>query len=387
MFPRGYPTYNLEHPFLLPTPVRIGASPLFTGRDVTIAFIDSGFYPHPDLGNRVLLHVDASTDPVIVSNTRFRRPMWYSWHGMMTSVIACGDGRSSNGFYRGTASDAHLVLIKVSTPNKEIKERDILRGMNWLIANGEGLGVRIVNISVGGDFPSDDPEHPLYAAVCALIDKGIIVVVAGGNSPGSPLVPPNSAPEAIAVGGYDDHNTLDYTRWTLYQNSFGNAYDGTSKPDLVAPAKWIASPILPHTPVAREARWLSALLDLKPGDHEGLQQILRQGAHDLPLSRSEITSPSDAVQAKLLGRIHEHKIVDAHHQYVEGTSVAAAIVSGVAAQLLEVNSSLTPPEVKAILIETAKRIPDSPHEQQGAGVIDAAGAVALADAIHPRRKR
>lgn len=386
MFPRGFPTHNLEHPFLLPTPVRIGASPLFTGRGVTIAFIDSGFYPHPDLGDRVALHVDASIEPVVVNDARYRRPMWYSWHGMMTSVIACGDGRTSNGFYRGVAPDARLILIKVSTPHKEIKECDILRGMNWLIANGERLGVKVVNISVGGDHFSDDPEHPLYVAVRALIERGISVVVAGGNSPDRPLVPPNSAPEAIAVGGYDDHNTLDYTRWQLYRNSFGTAHDGTPKPDLVAPAQWIASPILPHTLVEREARWLSALLDLAADDQEGLRRILHQGASDLALSGNEVSTPSEAVHAKLLGRIREHKIVDAHYQYVEGTSVAAAIVSGIIAQMLEVNSSLTPPEVKAILIETAKRIPESPHVQQGAGVINAAGAVALADAIHPRRK-
>ena len=35
-----------------------------------------------------------------------------SWHGMMTSVVACGNGRLSGGLYRGLASEARLVLVK-----------------------------------------------------------------------------------------------------------------------------------------------------------------------------------------------------------------------------------------------------------------------------------
>ena len=34
---------------ILPTPLRVGADERFAGRGVTIAFLDSGFYPHPDL--------------------------------------------------------------------------------------------------------------------------------------------------------------------------------------------------------------------------------------------------------------------------------------------------------------------------------------------------
>ena len=41
------------------------------------------------------------------------RPDVSSWHGMMTSVVACGNGALSTGFYRGVASEARLVLVKV----------------------------------------------------------------------------------------------------------------------------------------------------------------------------------------------------------------------------------------------------------------------------------
>ncbi|MFN8529604.1 MAG: S8 family serine peptidase [Anaerolineae bacterium] len=386
MFQRGYPIHHESS--LLPLPVRMDASPHYSGRGVTIAFIDSGFYPHPDLGTRVVAHVDATNAPVRENRLRFIRPMWYCWHGQMTSVIACGDGRTSGGLYRGIASDASLVLIKVSTEKRQIKEPDILRGLKWLIANHRRFDVRIVNISVGGDFPSSDPDHPLFRAVRTLVDEGVMVVVAGGNSPLYPLVPPNSAPEAIAIGGYDDDNSRDVNRWRLFTNSFGTAFDGSPKPDVLAPAMWIAAPILPRTSVERAARWLAPMLDLKADDHEGFEALLSRVGSDLPLTADELHDPTnDDVRLKIIDLLREHKIVDAHHQYVSGTSVAAAVASSVVAQIIEANPSLTPSSIKDILIRTAKRFPHAPIEQQGAGVIDAANAVAAAEALHPIRNR
>lgn len=380
MFPRGFPSHPPYTKTLIPTPVRINADLAYTGRGVVIAFIDSGFFPHPDLGDRVIVHIDASLS-TISEGTRFTRPMWYSWHGEMTSVVACGDGRTSNGLYRGVAPDARLVLIKVSTPDKRIRETDILRGLKWLIANHERFQVQVVNISVGGDAPSSDPRHPLYVAIRTLIDQGVTVIVAGGNSPSFPLVPPNSTPEAIAVGGYDDENTLDRSQWRLYSNSYGKAYDGTPKPEILAPAAWIAAPILPGTFVEREARWLAPMLDLAEHDDEGLKALLARGWRDLGLTRAEASAPDQAVRLKVLEHLREHKIVDSQHQYVGGTSVSAAVISGVVGHMLEANPRLTPHEIKDILIRTAVPLPHAPLEAQGAGVVNAAEAVALSAAL------
>ena len=38
-----------QNDFVLPTPLRMDADERFTGRGVTMAFLDSGFYAHPDL--------------------------------------------------------------------------------------------------------------------------------------------------------------------------------------------------------------------------------------------------------------------------------------------------------------------------------------------------
>src|SRR5579859_5957980 len=176
---------------------RCAAPTNVTGRGITIAFIDSGFYPHPDLAGRVLCHIDATSER-IVEGRRFNSPEWYSWHGQMTSVIAAGAGEA----FPGLARESTLVLIKVSTVHKQIKERDILRGLRWLLANHARLGVRVVNLSVGGDFESADPDHPIYGAVAQLTAAGVVVCAAAGNGARQHLVPPASAPNAITVGGY-----------------------------------------------------------------------------------------------------------------------------------------------------------------------------------------
>jgi serine protease AprX len=92
---------------VLPTPLRMDADERFTGRGVTIAFLDSGFYPHDDLTkpeNRIIAYhsiFDAKDDRTSLETTDVA-----SWHGMMTSVVAAGNGHLSEGFYRGIAPAA-----------------------------------------------------------------------------------------------------------------------------------------------------------------------------------------------------------------------------------------------------------------------------------------
>jgi hypothetical protein len=84
-----FPVYSRDEKKLLTTPVRVHANPNFTGRGVTIAFLDSGFYPHPDLvrpKNRILCYVD-TTGRVPVEKQNFKKPIVTSWHGLMTSAI------------------------------------------------------------------------------------------------------------------------------------------------------------------------------------------------------------------------------------------------------------------------------------------------------------
>jgi hypothetical protein len=70
---------------------------------------------------------------------------------------------------------------------------------------------------------------------------------------------------------------------------------------------------------------------------------------------------------------------DGAYQFTTGTSVAAAEVSGVAALLIERNPSLTPAEVRRILMSTAKDLgPKGKDRDFGAGLVNALQAVTAA---------
>ena len=100
---------------VLSTPLRLDADERFTGEGVCIAFLDSGFYPHPDLtqpDNRILAYRNLPDAEKDLSS--LFKPDVASWHGMMTSVVAAGNGSLSNGFYRGIAPAADVVLIKLA---------------------------------------------------------------------------------------------------------------------------------------------------------------------------------------------------------------------------------------------------------------------------------
>src|SRR5262249_58648435 len=127
---------------IVPTPLRLDAPAEFRGRGVTIAFLDAGFYAHPDLTkpeNRLLKHVN------LVERTRVSDllvPQVSSWHGMMTSVVAAGNGFLSKGLYRGIAREANVVLVKIGVSSR-VRHRDIARGLHWGIPNRERYNIRI----------------------------------------------------------------------------------------------------------------------------------------------------------------------------------------------------------------------------------------------------
>src|SRR5437660_114210 len=97
---------------VIPTADKLKASREFTGRGVTIAFLDSGFYPHPDFVDRVAAFHDVMGEETALNV--IGEPEAHHWHGTQTVVSCAGDGRLSDGVYRGLASEANLALVKVS---------------------------------------------------------------------------------------------------------------------------------------------------------------------------------------------------------------------------------------------------------------------------------
>lgn len=378
--PRFVATYpGAEQIALLSVPERVDPSPEYNGRGITLAFVDSGFCAHNDLRSRITVHVNAMTGRIREEPTIDRVDVM-SWHGLMTSSIAAGNGRSSSWRYRGIARHAQLVLVKVSNPRMHVREADILRGFQWVLENHERYNIRVLNGSIGGDAVSNDPDHPLHRCVRQLTEAGVTVVVAAGNSGRASMVPPASAPEAITVGGYDDRNSLNRGDWQAYNSNYGTAWDGsTRKPELIAPAGWLPSPLLPETMAYREAHWLGPLLS--DTDGSALRKLLRDGYRDMNLSSERVENPKPQLYAYLQARIAEHKLVGKFYQHVDGTSVSAPIVTSVIAQMLEANPDLRPDQIKMLLTATAKPLPMISRQQQGAGALDARAAVKAAQEL------
>ena len=342
----------------LPTPLRLHADSRFAGRGITLALLDSGFYPHPDLiqpRNRIRAWVDATRSPVLAR--RFpagRTPRWpdwdaardWQWHGLMTSVAAVGNGFLSHGLYRGLASEAGVVLIQVRDTDGHVTNRTITRAFRWLLRYGRDLGVRVVSASVGGDPVATLRGNSVDEAAEALVESGITVVVAAGNDGQRRLLPPATAPSVLTVGGIDDRNIFTHDEIAIWHSNYGEASNSMPKPELVAPSIWVAAPVLPGSAVAVEAQ---ALFTRRTGEDRAAE-----------------------------GRMAELKLITPHYQHVEGTSFAAPLVASTVACMLEANPSLTPLLIRDVLMATAHSVSNAPRERQGAGALDAGRAVARA---------
>jgi serine protease AprX len=370
-----------QNDFVLPTPLRMDADDRFTGRGVTIAFLDSGFYAHPDLttpNNRILAYHSIFSEAG--DQTSLETNDVASWHGMMTSVVATGNGGLAEGFYRGIASDANIVLVKIGRTGR-ISEEQIQQGLEWVLDHTEEHQIRVVNISAGGDFEESYLTNPLSATVERCARAGVTVVCAVGNAghmPGHRVLPPASAPSCIAVGGLDDRNSTDRARRGMYRSSYGPTIDGLQKPELIAPGIWVAAPILPRTPTAEEAE-LYFKLDAAPD--EELRAIIESHAGvDKDLDESS-SWPVPLVRQLITVKLREGNVINQHYKYVDGTSFAAPIVSSIIACMLEANPRLSPQQIKRILIDTAERVPEVEVDRQGWGVVSARRAVEVALAL------
>lgn len=408
-----FPYYHDDEEAVLAQATRLSDYAAFTGAGVTIAFLDSGYYPHPDLLahdtwpadnpphwphlSQAALH-DAIGDKALrlldyVDLTDFgerqglaQPSLWDgagdSWHGQMTTTIAAGNGMLSGGRYRGLAPQANILPIKIGRGGGRIPEEDILVGLNWLLTDErwQRYGVRVLNISIGGDYPQEWQDNPVARAAHALAQRGVFVAAAAGNRGVEELLAPAQTPTVYTVGGVDDQNRQwrpgnpdDVAELTLYPHNFGSVHWAgryIRKPEILALGRWLPSPVLPPSRVFRETYAIAEL-----------RQVLRRQAAELGTVDADPAARLPWLPdawAGLRRHMNAHKLIHPCYQHVDGTSVSVAQVSAVAAQMIQANPALMPEDLRYLLAETALPLRHLSAPQRGAGLLMPARAVAAA---------
>jgi serine protease AprX len=273
------------------------------GQGVDVAVLDSGISPVRglDAPGKVVPGVDLSFDSQN-PNTAYLDGFG---HGTaMAGIIAGNDGES--GGYRGVAPGARVVSVKVGAATGAVDVSQIIAGIDWVTehAHDNGMNIRVLNVSLGTDSNQWYGNDPLAAAAENAWRKGIVVVAAVGNDGSTNTVAtPASDPYVVAVGASDPNGTEQISDDVAA--SFSNRGNGSRRVDLVAPGAYVV----------------------------GLRT---------PGSYLDQTYP----QARVGDRYFRGS----------GTSQAAAMVSGAAADILSARPGMTPDQVKAALTNTAKSI-------------------------------
>ncbi len=211
----------------------------YTGKNVTVAIIDTGISPHADLiypTNRIVGFKD-----YVNNQSKFYDD---NGHGTHCAGILAGNGYSSKGKYKGIAPEANILAIKVLDESGNGNTSDILSTIQWIIDNKEVYKTRIINFSLGAIAQYKERRDPLVKAANKAIENDLIVVAAVGNSGPmrNTILSPATSRYVISVGSVDDRNESYAHYETIAEfSSRGPTLDRVRKPDLLAPGVDIMS--------------------------------------------------------------------------------------------------------------------------------------------------
>jgi serine protease AprX len=294
----------------------------------TIAIVDSGIdADRADFGGRVVEQVTLTARPDNQAGDG-------NGHGTAVASVAAGEAEG----YTGAAPGAKLVAIDVLDDDAVANVSDVIAAADWIYNHHERLNIRVANFSLHGTTLASLGSDPLDQAVERLWLSGIVVVTAAGNyavdgeESAVPFAPGND-PFVLTVGATDTRGTftpLDDVAapWSAW----GYTRDGFAKPELSAPGRYIAAAVSANTKLA--------------------------------LDRPE-------------------RIVEPGYMQLSGTSLAAPVVAGSAANLLAVHPRWSPDQVKGALMLSAEALPRAPLRSVGVGAVNVARAAAVVDPPNP----
>ncbi|HZI81099.1 MAG TPA: S8 family serine peptidase, partial [Vicinamibacterales bacterium] len=320
------------------------------GAGVTVAVIDSGIAGEAFETGRILTSRDFTSG---LANP----PAAYAADAYGHGTHVAGLVGSNQPELRGVAPGVKLVNLRVLDSTGQGTTSNVLLALQWAVVNRAAYGIDVVNLSLGHPIYESAHTDPLVQAVETAVRAGLVVVVSAGNMGQNldthevgyaGITSPGNAPSALTVGAL---KTLDTERRgddlvADFSSRGPTWYDAFAKPDVVAPG---------HRLVSLAGANERLLLDLPT-----MAGLTASGKHTLRLS---------------------------------GTSMAAAVVTGTVALMVDASRDAfgqahTSNAVKAMLEHSSLKMTDASGLTydvltQGAGALNAIGAVTLAESLNP----
>jgi len=314
------------------------------GTGIGVAVIDSGVYAVGDLywynskngtyGSRVVYSQSFVRGTTDASD--------YYGHGTHVAGIIASAGWFSSGnhfshTFKGIAPNANIINLRALDQNGAGTDSSVIAAIDAAIRLKSKYNIRVINLSLGRQVYESYTIDPLCQAVESAWKAGIVVVVAAGNqgrndSAGTngygTIAAPGNDPYVITVGAMKTANTSDRGDDTVasYSSKGPTAFDHVVKPDIVAPGNKVASLLSPRSQLPQLYPAADVLMS-EYADSSIQQLVMTYTGSDL--------SPS--------------------YMRLSGTSMAAPVVSGAAALMIQADSTLTPDTVKARLMESATK--------------------------------
>ena len=255
-------------------------------------------------------------------------------HGSFVAQVAAGHARGA----AGASPTAPIVSLDVMNDDGMALTSDVVAAADWIYTHKDADHIGVANFSLIGSSPSSIMFDPLDRALERLWFSGVVVVTAAGNfavdgqQSNEPFAPAND-PFAITVGASDTTNTLTTADDTAAPwSAYGHTFDGFEKPELGAPGRYVVASV--------------------PTDSTLYQQ-------------------------------RPDRVVAPGQLELSGTSFAAPMISGIAANLLALHPSWTPDQVKGALMLSAAQPAAGAGFALGVGVLDADAAAAVTDPPNP----
>jgi serine protease AprX len=317
-------------------PTAAGVKPMWGNRPTTavnvptIAIVDSGIEAGRadfDNGARVL-------EQVVITKLEPNSPGDGRGHGTFVAGIAAGSAPNQ----AGAAPQANLISVDVMDDSGMARTSDVIAAAEWIYKNRVEKNIKVANFSLHSTMPSNFYNDPLDKAVEKLWFGGVTVVVAAGNygkadgPSGVPYAPGND-PFVITVGAVDLEGSTNVRRHDIPNwSAYGYTRDGFRKPEVAAAGRYMVGPV-PAT---------SSLTRAKPDN------VLPNG-----------------------------------YMRLSGTSFAAPVVAGAAAQLLIEHPNWTPDQIKGALMQRARYVPEAAPGSAGVGEVNAARSSMLSRPPNP----